>query len=388
MDLSAGFVFTCPFKTNSGNKALSHLPVELAGFNAARPLVVASAGTEGQKAVRILRSAFGDSGMTLGLFDNVTQAADLGLVDHLKNLCLEKKVDAVIALGGGKAADVAKVLNLAVSLKTPDARQLSPEAPIRVRLLPLVVAPAAGADGLETSRFAHLGRKVFSSESLAPVLAVLDPRLAKGKNSIGMAVAGLAALGRAVEAHIQADQNPFRKTYSFAAIRFVRENLRAAVADPGNRKAALALLNAAALSGCAFSNAASGRLHKLGQVFYDLLGIPQGVIMAMCLPHILGDYLKEGQYDLAALFQPLAGDDAFARTPAGKRAEAACDLLNRFLKELQDALGKDLPKSLAEAGVPGYRKEEILDVLGTDEEGRYLCGVVERVANGRPKRKG
>ncbi|NMC90700.1 MAG: iron-containing alcohol dehydrogenase, partial [Smithella sp.] len=155
MDLSAGFVFTCPFKTNSGNKALSHLPVELAGFNAARPLVVASAGTEGQKAVRILKSAFGDSGMTLALFDNVTQAADLGLVDHLKNLCLEKKVDAVIALGGGKAADVAKVLNLAVSLKTPDARQLLPETPIRVRLLPLVVAPAAGADGLETSRFAH-----------------------------------------------------------------------------------------------------------------------------------------------------------------------------------------------------------------------------------------
>ena len=42
----------------------------------------------------------------------------------------------------------------------------------------------------------------------------------------------------------------------------------------------------------------------------------------------------------------------------------------------------DTMAAMAEAGVPGYRKEEILDVLGADEEGRYLCGIVERVANG------
>lgn len=388
MNSAAVFSFTCPVKTNSGNKALTHLPVELAGLNAVNPLVVANARAVGPKAVRTLTDAFGDSGMTLGLFDGITEATDLGVVDHLKNICLERKYDAFIALGGGKTAHVAKLLNLAVSLKASDARQLSPETPVRKRLLPLVVVPAAGADGLETSRFAHLNRMTFASEFLAPALAVLDPRLARTKNGIMMAATGLAALGRAVESHISADRNPFREAYSFAAIRFVRENLPTAVADPGNRKAALAVGNAAAMSGCAFSNAAAGRLHKIGQVFYELLGIPQGVVMGMCLPHILGDYLKEGPYDLAALFQPLAGDDAFARTPAEKRAEAALELLNRFLEELRGALGKDLPKSLREAGVPAYRKEEILDVLGEDEDGHYLRGVVERMANGERERKG
>ncbi len=67
-----------------------------------------------------------------------------------------------------------------------------------------------------------------------------------------MAATGLAALGRAVESHISADKTRFQKAYSFAAIRFVRENLLSAVADPGNRKAALAVLNSAAMSGCAF----------------------------------------------------------------------------------------------------------------------------------------
>ncbi len=388
MNSAAVFDFTCPVKTNSGNKALEHLPVELAGLNAVNPLIVANARAVGPKAVRTLMNAFGDSKMTLGLFEGVTKAADLGVVDHLKNICLEKKYDAFIALGGGKAADVAKVLNLAVSLKTPDARQLSPKTPVRKRLLPLVVVPTAGADGLETSGFAHLNRMIFSSEFLAPGLAVLDSRLARARKGILMAATGLAALGRAVESHVSADRNPFQKAYSFAAVRFVRENLPAAVADPGNKKAALAVLNAAAMSGCAFSNAASGRLHKLGQVFYELLGIPQGVIMGMCLSRVLEDGFREGSCDPAALLQPLAGDDAFARTPAGKRAEAALALLNRFLEELRGALGKDLPKSLSEAGVSGYRKEEILDVLGKDEDGHYLRGVVEGMAGGKRERKG
>ena len=146
MNSAAVFAFTCPVKINSGMKALEHLPVELAGLNAVNPLVVANARAVGPKAVRTLTDAFGDSGMTLGLFEGVTEAADLGVVNHLKSICLERKYDAFIALGGGKAADFAKVLNLAVSLKTPDARQLSPEAPVRKRLLPLVVVRKNGKE--------------------------------------------------------------------------------------------------------------------------------------------------------------------------------------------------------------------------------------------------
>ncbi len=388
MNSAAVFSFTCPVKINSGNRALEHLPFELAGLNASKPLVVVNAKAAGPKAVRTLLAAFGDSGMTPGLFEGVSEATDLGVVDHLKNLCLEKKYDAFIALGGGKAPDIAKVLNLAVSLKTPDARRLSPETPLRHRLMPLAVVPTEGADGLETSQIACVGRMVFSGERLAPALAVLDFRLAKGKSRIRTAATGLAALGRAAEAHIQADQNPFRKAYSFAALRFVRENLMDAVADPGNPKAALALMNAAAMSGCAFSNASAGRLHKLGQVFYEFLGIPQGVIMGMCLPRVLEDEFRQSSGDPAALLQPLAGDEAFARTPAEKRSGEALSALKQFLAALRGSLGKELPQNLREAGVSGFRREEVLDLLRKDEDGPYLCGVVEWMTDGDRERNG
>lgn len=374
------FAFTCPVKTNSGNKALEHLPVELAGLNACRPLIITSAKAVGRKAVRTLQNAFGDSGMTLGLFDGVTKTADLGLIEHLKNICLEKKYDAIIALGGYDIVDAAKVLNLAVSLDTADAHKLSPQTPVRRHLSPLVVVPTAAASGLETSKFAHFSRRIYSSEYLAPNLVVIDPRLTRAADGKTIAATGLAALGRAVESHISADANPFRDAYSFAAIRFVKENLPAAVIKPADKKASLAILNAASMSGCAASDANSARLHKLGQVFYEMQHIPQGVIMGMCLPHVLGDYLQEGINDLASLLLPLVGEDEFSRTPAAKRADAALAVLGRFLADLYGALGKDLPRNLREAGVPGYIMEDILDVLDKDNEGPYLRTVVERIA--------
>ena len=373
------FTFTCPAKTNSGNKALEHLPVELAGLNAGNPMIITSAKAVGQKAIQTLLDAFGDSGMTLGLFDGVTTTANLDLIEHLKSTCLEKKYDAIIALGGYGIVDAAKVLNLAVSLKTADARKLSPATPVRGHLPPLVVVPTAAASGLETSKFAHFNKMIYASEYLAPNLVVIDPRLTKGADGKTIAATGLAALGRAVEAQISADKNPFRDAYSFAAIRFIKENLQAAVRNPADKKASLAVLNASSMSGCAASDTDSARLHKLGQVFYDIQHIPPGVIMAMCLPHVLGDYLKEGVCDLAALLHPLVGDDEFARTPVSKRAETALSVLGRFLSDLYGTLEKDLPRNLREAYVPGYRMEDILDVLGQDEEGRYLRTVVERI---------
>jgi|BarGraNGADG00211_3_1021988.scaffolds.fasta_scaffold00761_2 alcohol dehydrogenase len=124
MEPASVFAFTCPVKTNSGNKALEHLPVELANLNAVKPIIITSVEAVGRKAIQTLTNAFGDSGMTMGLFDGVTGTADLTLIENLKIIYIEKQYDAVIALGGGTVVDAAKVLNLAVSLKAADARHV------------------------------------------------------------------------------------------------------------------------------------------------------------------------------------------------------------------------------------------------------------------------
>jgi len=378
------FQFTCPVKTNSGMKALEHLPAELASLDAARPVILTDAATTGAGAVRTLTNAFGDSGMTLGLFDDIPKAANLSLIEELKKACLEKRYDAIIALGGGTIVDVAKILNLAVSQKTADARQLTPATPVHNHLQPLVVVPTASANGLETSKYAHLDKCVYASEYLAPNLVVVDPRLTRAHDRKTIAATGLAALGRAVDAQIAADKNPFRDAYSFAAIRFIKENLVNAVKNPRDKKASLAVLNAAAMSGCAFSNTETAPLHKLGQVFYEMQHVHPGIIMGIALPYVLGDYLERGGYDFPALLHPLVWDDEFARTPDVKKPEAAMTILQNFLGELHAVLGKEMPRTLKEAGVPNYMMEDILEVLGKENDGAYLGALAQRIWDDKP----
>ena len=138
------------------------------------------------------------------------------------------------------------------------------------------------------------------------------------------------------------------------------------------------------MSGCAFSGTEASPLHKLGQIFQDVYNIHPGIIMGMCLPHILGDYLHQGRNDLSSLLHPLTGDDDFTQTPEAQRAGAAVSVLNRFMADLYFALGKDVPQTLKEAGVPRYVMEDILDVLDEDPDGVYLRTVVERILDKTP----
>jgi alcohol dehydrogenase len=376
--------FSSPVKINAGNRALETLPVELAGFDASKPLVIADIRTSGRKAMRTLTGAFGDSGMTLGCFDGVTDSVDPALINFLVTVCAEKGYDALIALGGGPVADVAKILNLALSMHVKDARQLSDETPIRIHLRPLVAVATAEATGLETSNTARFNGMVFRSGFLAPSLAVIDPRLARARDGVTIASAGIAALGRAAEAHINADGNPFRDAYSFAALRLLGEHLRKAVTRPGDRTACTAVANAVAMSGCVFSNTDDSVLHRLAQAVYDMRGVHPGVTMALSLLPVFEEYRGGERYDIASLLQPLAGDETFVRTPPEKRADEALSALGSLVAGVREVPGVKMPRNLEEAGVPRYVMDDIFEVLDRDADGAYLRSLAGRIWNGSP----
>lgn len=380
MNLTNGFVFICPFKTNSGNKALEHLPVELSSLNAFKPLIITGRDLAGRNAIRTLINAFGDSGMTLGVIDDVTDAADLPVVEHIRDLFVKGQYDSIIALGGGIIVDVAKVVNLAVSLKTTDASQLSEKTAIPDHLGPLVVIPTAAVTGMETSQYAFVNKKQFSSVHLMPHLVVLDPRLTRAKDGKTMAEAGLAALGRVLEACIDPTKNPLMDAYAFTALRFIRENLIEAVNNSGNKQAALAVANAVAMSGCVVSNTEKGVLFRLSRIFQDIVHVHPGVMIGMCLNTVLADCMKKDKRLLTDLLRPLTTEDEYASTPEDKRADAALNVVNKFLNELYGALKGKMPRTIGEAGIPRYLMDDVLDVINQEPDGAYLRTVVDRVS--------
>jgi len=379
MNITNGFAFICPFKTNSGNKALEHLPVELAGFNAFKPLIITSRQLAGWRAISTLKNAFGDSGMTLGLFDDVTQTADLNVVEQIRDIFVKGQYDVIIALGGGIIVDVAKIVNLAVSQKVADACQLSPATAIRDPLGPLVVIPTFAVNGMETSKYAVLSGKTFTSVHLMPDLVVLDPRLTRAKDGKTVAEAGIAAFGRTLEAYIAPDKNHFMDAYAFTAMRFIRENLALAVKKRCNKKESLAVANAVAMSGCVISNTDQNVLHRLGQVFQNTVHVHPGVIIGMCLYPLLDDTMKKGNSLVSNLLLLLGGDDKYAAMPEAGRTGAALREVYGFTYEIYSMLKGKMPQTIREAGIPQYLMDDVLEVINQEPDGTYLRTVIDRV---------
>jgi len=385
MDLTNGFAFTCPFKTNSGNKALENLPVELAGLNAFKPLIITSRPLAGCRAISTLKNAFGDSGMTLGIFDGVTETADLSVVEQIRDIFVKGQYDSIIALGGGVVVDVAKIVNLAVSQKVADARQLSPATAIRDPLGPFIVIPTAAATGMETSKYAFLQGKSFISVHLMPDLVILDPRLTRAKDGKAVAEAGFAAFGRILEADIAPDRNPLMHAYAFTALRFLRENLADAVNKRCNKKASLAVANAVAMSGCVISNTDQNVLHRLGQVFQKIVHVHPGMIIGMCLHPFLDDCMKKDSSLIASLLLPLGGDDKYAAMPEAGRAGEALRDIYEFSYEIYRSLKGKIPRTITEAGIQQYLMNDVMDIINQEPDGAYLRTMIDRVGGGSIK---
>ena len=197
MFLPAQYEFFCPVKTNSGNRALEHLPVELDALNARKPLIITSKDLSGRGLADVMADAFKDSGLTLGIFDGTSPAPDLKLIRELTKIYRQKGYDAIIALGGGSVMDSAKALNIVVSGRPEDLEYAAGENLMMKPLKPLVWVPAGMADGYENSKYATIGPLNFSSPYLMPHLVVLDPRMTIQENMEKTAASALIVLTHA-----------------------------------------------------------------------------------------------------------------------------------------------------------------------------------------------
>jgi alcohol dehydrogenase len=388
MNLSNSFEFTCPTKTNSGNKALENIPVELESLDARKPLVITGTDIVDQQLIDIFLGAFGNSGMTLGIFDSIGKNADSSMIEQLKKAYLDEKFDSIIALGGGPIMDAAKSLNIMVSLPTADLRNSSATSLIQKPLRPLVYVPADTATGLETSKFASINGATLSSHYFMPNLVIIDPRMTRVKNGKAVFANTLAAFCRALEAYTGQDKNPLTDSYAFAAIQFICENFLTLLATPGDSKAGLAIANAMAMSGCAFSNVEAGMLHRIAQALPARINAQSGIVMSVCLPHVFAYCGKKSGYFIAEALLPLAGHDEYAAVPAKQRLDKTLKFIGQFLTELSVKGPERIPASLTEAGIESSMIDDILSNLKLDQDTQMNAddfrAVLESACEGRP----
>lgn len=351
--MSRYYEFFCPVKVIAGQAALEHLPYELTGLGASRPLVITDKGVRNAGLLEPVISACEESDIRMAaIYDEVPPDSSTDIVRDIANLYRNQQCDALIAIGGGSSIDTAKAVNVLVSEGGDDIASYSGAGVLTRPLKPFFVIPTTAGTGSEVTSVAVIADKArgvklpFTSSFLLPDAAIIDPRMTLTLPPHITAATAMDALTHAVEAYTCLAKNPLSDAYATAAIRKISGALLPVMENPGSSEHRLELAEASTMAGIAFSNSMVGLVHALGHATGAICHLPHGLCMSLYLPYVLEYNIDDIREPLGELLLYLEGPQVWAATPANQRAEATISAIRHLRDELWRRC--ELPRTLKE----------------------------------------
>ncbi|HLV76356.1 MAG TPA: iron-containing alcohol dehydrogenase [Marinobacter sp.] len=349
------YEFFCPVKVIAGKAALEHIPFELTGLAAKRPMIITDKGVRAAGLLETVIAACEDSGLEIvTIYDDVPPDSSTTVVSTIAEVYNKEKCDSIIAIGGGSAIDTGKAVNILVSEGGTDLSRFSGAGILKRPLKPFFVIPTTAGTGSEVTSVAVIsdekkGVKLpFTSSFLLPNAAIIDPRMTLTLPPHITAATAMDAMTHAIEAFTCLAKNPLSDAYATSAIKKISQNLLTVMNNPKDEHGRLELAQASAMAGIAFSNSMVGLVHALGHATGAICHLPHGLCMSLYLPYVLEFNLESIREPLSELLLYLEGPEVYSATPASRRAEASISAI----RKLRDALHKhcELPRTLKETG--------------------------------------
>lgn len=403
---NGNFTFFCRTKTGFGMNALEHLPFDLSSMGSQKPLVLLDKRAFLGGCTKPLIRAFKESKMTLGICPPIEQSSDTAggkgskreveILREFYQIYTDKGFDAIIALGTGRVVDMAKALNIGVTLG-PDTlkttRGTNHKITLTQPLSPFVYIPTGMGSGMETHTLARFNTNTFNSPFLAPDLAVIDPDILipnrLDPNRLKMDVsplidAGLTCLSVCCEAHVLSG-NPVARAYAATGIGLIMENFLPLVKQllaPPKRSDKKAMRNhqtrlthASVITGILLANCNTLIGFQWGKQIAEQAGISPGQAMAILLPAVL-DRMADNRSDLGNLVHPLAGSEEFGRVPPSQRPGLAIQKIQDLLNELHQISLGTIPRTLGDTGLDPAAIEDLIRALFSEAPpGTQLHGI-------------
>jgi len=376
MQVPSYYEFCCRVKTVSGHNALEKIPSFLDKLDAKAPMIITDKGVTGAGLITIVEEAIKGSGVEIkAVCDDVPPDSDLKVVNELAKVYQEKGCDSIIAVGGGSPIDTAKGVNIVVSENATDLMQFAGVGVIKKRLKPMIAIPTTSGTGSEMTLVAVIAdheknvKMAFVSYFLLPDFAILDSRMTKTLPPFITAPTAMDAMTHAIEAYTCLGKNPVSDATALKAIEMISLNLLKVVKKPDDLDGRLALANASALAGMSFSNSMVGMVHTLGHATGGVCHVPHGVCMSIFLPYALEYNMHKIKNDLAEVYFALAGQEEYAKTAPGERAEKAITFVRQLNQDLHDATDGKHARCLKEVfdreGNPMVPKDKLSDIVKT-----------------------
>jgi 4-hydroxybutyrate dehydrogenase len=279
-------IFSFPTTILFGAGAVRELPKRLAAIGSSKPLLVTDRGLVETAAFRAVESL---SGGQWPVFAGVTPNPTEQDVEQAAQMFQSLGCDSVIALGGGSALDVGKVLRVRAQWPGVPLRRFDPPAG-SPPLAPWVGIPTTAGTGSEVGRSSVviLDRKkaVIFHPSLLAKLVILDPELTAGLPPRLTAATGADALTHCIESFTSPEFHPMCEGIALEGLRLIAESLPRAFKRGDDLDARGKMQVAAMMGGVAFQKDL-GAAHSLAHPLSSLCGLHHGTANALCLPAVM-----------------------------------------------------------------------------------------------------
>ncbi len=267
-------------------------------------------------------------------------------VEEALMLARERRVDAILGLGGGSPIGMAKTVSFA--LEKRGEKQAS--SPITQPLVPVIAIPTTYA-GSEltpvygvTEHVDEQARKVTVSDvRIVPKLIIYDPLLTLDLPPELTASTGINALAHCIEALYSITRNPPSTAVALSGVRAITSALPRCYETGDDLEARTEMLNGALLAGMALAHVSMALHHGLCHVLGGSAGVPHGIANGIILPHAMRFNLDA----TAALLAPAA--EAMGIATTGRSTEEAVEEAIQTIYSLIG--GMHLPQRLRDVGV-------------------------------------
>ena len=261
-------------------------------------------------------------------------------VDAARALAQERKIDVVVAMGGGSAMGVGKgvVMGEGKSLIA----------------IPTTYAGSEMTPVFGTTDRAEGRKSVRRDAAVLPKLAIYDPEVTLDLPADLTASTAINALAHCVEACYARDVNPVVPPVALEGIRLIVGSLPRCVAAGDDIEAREDLLRGAYLAGVSIANATMALHHGLCHVLGGRTGVAHGVLNAIVLPHVMRFNAFAAPEAMTAIAEAMTPHPD--PPPQGGKEYSAPGAMAALVASLP------VPQRLRDAGVP----EAVLDSVAAE----------------------
>jgi len=344
--------FDSPAVILTGGGCRRQAAAVLAALRARRTLLVTDPWFTASAFLSEIRTALIESGVSVDVFSGVQpDPTDRNVMEGVERF-RTFNADSVLALGGGSAIDVAKMI-AACSANPGPLRAFQGYERIPNAGPPLVAMPTTAGTGSEATKVAVITdtdrrvKMMILDPKLMPSAAVVDYELTLSMPKPLTAHVGVDALTHGIEAYVSRKANSLTDPIAMSSIDKIRRYLRRAWTDPNDHEAREGMSMAALQGGLAFTNSSVCLVHGMSRPLGAVFQLPHGLSNAVLLPTVTRFSWRGavGRYADVSRMMALASDkrsDEYA-------CEALVDVLDQMNQELEvprlrDCCGGDVAR--------------------------------------------